>query len=169
MNSLLIAGLGIASVIDWKTRKIPNWLTLSMSFTGLLFQIYSLGSHGLIQAILGFMLGILLLYMPFALGGIGGGDVKLLAAIGTFTGPLILFQVFLASAVFGGIFSLIEVIRKKAVKKTFENLKQRILFAVLRQRICSESEISFTSKPIRIPYALTICCGYLCIHFWGGH
>ena len=169
MNTLLIGALGIASIIDCRVRKIPNWLILSMTLTGLIFQFSSAGTAGLIQGLLGFTIGIFLLYIPFSMGGVGGGDVKLLGAIGSFVGPAVLFQIFLASALFGGAFSLFEIARKRAVRKTLESIKQRILYAALRRQITPESGILFSPKPIRIPYALTIFCGYLCTYFLGGH
>ncbi len=168
MKFIVILGLGLAGALDLRFRKVPNWLTFAMAITGILFQAVDRGISGFQESLLGLALGILLLYIPFALGGMGGGDVKLLGATGALVGPAILLKVFLASAIFGGIFSVFEIIRKKSWGRTFQSLKNRILHLFLTGRAVSESEIDFSVSPIHIPYALAMGCGYLWIYFLGG-
>ncbi|MDP3920547.1 MAG: A24 family peptidase [Candidatus Omnitrophota bacterium] len=168
MNFALIATLGIASAIDHRYRKVPNLLTLPMALAGILFQTVTAGSDGFMASLAGFALGIALLYIPFALGGMGGGDVKLLAAIGAFVGPIILLHVFLASAVMGGVLSAVEITRSKAWRMTWEGLKYRMFYFLTYHRMPSETEVPFTSEPLRIPYAITMLCGYLSLCVLGG-
>jgi prepilin peptidase CpaA len=168
MEMVLIAGLGIASMLDWKYRKVPNWLTFFLAFTGFIFQFYVNGTAGFINSLAGFGLGIALLYLPFTMGGMGGGDVKLMGAIGAFTGPVMVFHVFLASALFGGLMALIEIARTRSWKATFGSLKERLLYIVLYQKIPAESQISFSRRSHTIPYAIMITCGYLWNYFFPG-
>lgn len=169
MNSVLMLALGVASIYDWRFRRVPNWLTLSMMLAGLFLQTFFDGPDGFKNSILGLFLGILLLYIPFLLGGVGGGDVKLLGALGAFLGPFSLVHVFLASAVIGGIFSLIEMARKKVWRQTCESLKHRLLYLALQQKFASESEVAFSKNPVSIPYAITMALGYLYVYFIGGN
>ena len=168
MEGVLIASLAIASVLDCRLKKIPNVMILAMALTGLGFNVITGGPHGLFQSILGFMLGLILMFLPFCLGGMGGGDVKLMAAIGAFVGPSTLLYVFLASALFGALLSLMAIARERAWQRTFTSLKNRIWHVALTQKLVPESDVKFTSHPIKIPYALAMSSGYLCIYFFGG-
>src|SRR4051812_5724938 len=90
-----------AAISDIRVRLIRNWLTGSLVVTGL---IQSIGPSPIVSpglAVLGMLAGFGLLVLPFAIGAIGGGDVKLLAGIGAWVGPLACFQIFAVEAVIG--------------------------------------------------------------------
>jgi prepilin peptidase CpaA len=88
-----------AAILDFRTKKIPNWITVPSALTGLVFHTVMPDSHGILWALAGFGVGFLLLIVPWLLGGGGMGDVKLLAALGAWLGPLAILAVFGASAV----------------------------------------------------------------------
>ncbi len=92
-----------AAVFDFRTKKIPNWITVPAALAGLLFHALSPGSAGLLWALAGFAVGFSLLLLPWLLGGGGMGDVKLLAALGVWLGPLTILAVFGASAVLAAV------------------------------------------------------------------
>ncbi len=54
----------------------------------------------------GLLTGAALLFIPFVLGGTGGGDVKLLASVGAWVGAEIIFSIFIYCAIIGGFLSL---------------------------------------------------------------
>lgn len=168
MDILLMAGLGIAAWIDFKTKKIPNYLTGSLLLAGLFYHCHQFGIAGFQESAAGLLLGAGLLYLPFIWGGMGGGDVKLLAAIGAFTGPGPVLKVFLASAVFGGLLSLLSVARHGAWKNMFSGLKQRLFYFSMTGSLPREKEVSFSSCRLHIPYAVSIALGYLWNCFSGG-
>ncbi len=95
----LLALLTWAAVADARTRRIRNWLTLSLILTGWTHNATSFG--GLAWAVAGVAVGVALTVGPFALGAIGGGDVKLMAGIGAWVGPAGVVAVFAAEAVVG--------------------------------------------------------------------
>ncbi|MDB5295350.1 MAG: Type prepilin peptidase TadV/CpaA [Phycisphaerales bacterium] len=97
----LAALLVWAAVADARTRRIRNWLTLSLAATGFAQSWFAAGTVGPGGSVLGLLAGGGLLIVPFALGALGGGDVKLLAGIGAWLGPVLVFQVFLAESVIG--------------------------------------------------------------------
>ena len=88
-----------AAVIDYRTKKIPNWLTVPSAIAALLFHLVSGGGTGLLWALAGFAVGFALLILPWILGGGGMGDVKLLAALGIWLGPLLILPAFGLGAV----------------------------------------------------------------------
>ena len=159
------AGLILGAWCDWKERKIPNALTFSMIFFGFIFNFLNQGVSGSVHALLGLIAGILLLYPPFYMGGVGGGDVKLLGAIGSFVGPVLILKIFLATAVFGGIFSLMVMVQKKAVQSTIRGVRDRLLCFALTQKIRPEVGSSAEMNSRGIPYAFAILAGTLFILF----
>jgi prepilin peptidase CpaA len=97
---------GAACVTDLRTRRIPNVLTFGAALAGLVFQFATGGVEGLGQAALGWLLGALVFLLPFALGGLGGGDVKLLAALGAWLGPADALWLVLYTGVAGGVMAV---------------------------------------------------------------
>jgi prepilin peptidase CpaA len=102
--SVLLVGVVLiftatCAVIDWRTRRIPNWLTVPVFALGLLSYGLNGGWSGLLFSLEGFALGFGLLLILWLLGGGGGGDVKMMGALGAWLGFALTVQVFLASAV----------------------------------------------------------------------
>jgi len=97
---------GAACVPDLRTRRIPNVLTFGAALAGLVFQFATGGVEALGQAALGWLLGALVFLLPFALGGLGGGDVKLLAALGAWLGPADALWLVLYTGVAGGVMAV---------------------------------------------------------------
>jgi prepilin peptidase CpaA len=91
-----------AAVYDLRTQKIPNWLTFPAVLLGLSLNVALSGAPGLRDSLLGTIAGVALLFVPFAMGGMGAGDVKMLAAVGAFTGPMFVFRTFLYGSIAGG-------------------------------------------------------------------
>lgn len=102
----------VSSVYDLKIRRIPNWLTFGSFFLVLIFNITTLNFHNVLNCILGFLLGIALLIVPYAMGGMGAGDVKLLGAIGSVVGYKEILWVFFYSSIAGLVLGIIWIILK---------------------------------------------------------
>lgn len=97
----ILAGAGVltllAALTDLKAHRIPNWLTVPAALLGVAFHSLSPWGWGPTAALYGFAVGFGLLLLPFLLGGGGMGDVKLLAALGTWLGPKLLLAAFVLS------------------------------------------------------------------------
>jgi prepilin peptidase CpaA len=99
-----------AAVIDgWKLR-VPNWLTFHLILAGLAFAAWNHGSAGFVWALEGAALGLALLLPLYAIGGMGAGDVKLLAGVGAWVGPAVTMWAFATSAVVGGAMAVFMVV-----------------------------------------------------------
>src|SRR5262245_35870665 len=83
-----------AAVLDYRTKKIPNWLTVSAALLGLAYHTFTPGGMGAVAALAGLAIGFSLLILPWLLGGGGMGDVKLLAALGAWLGPVLILVSF---------------------------------------------------------------------------
>ncbi len=89
-----------AAVTDLRTRRLPNWLTVPALAAALVFHSATGGLAGLGTAVAGFALGFGVLLVLWLIGGGGGGDVKLMGALGAWLGPTSTLLVFFASTVF---------------------------------------------------------------------
>jgi prepilin peptidase CpaA len=84
--ALAVVACGIAAVTDLRSRTIPNWLTIPIMLSGLLLHAAREGLGGLLLACLGLLVCFCPLYLLYARGAVGGGDVKLLAGLGALLG-----------------------------------------------------------------------------------
>jgi prepilin peptidase CpaA len=104
----LLAMLCCAAAIDLRHRRIPNWLTLMIAMTGTMQSLLPAATVAPWQSFAGLLTGIALTFALFAVGALGGGDVKLLAAGGAWLGAAATFYVFLAAAVIGMLIVLVQ-------------------------------------------------------------
>ena len=91
---------------DIVTRRIPNWLTFPIALSGLAWNSYTGGWHGLLTSLAGMARGIAILLPFFILGGTGAGDVKMLGAAGACAGGMGLTVIFIYFALLGGVIAL---------------------------------------------------------------
>ena len=103
---LFIVIIVAAAFYDFRERRIPNFLTVAGMAMALMAHCWISGTAGLTTWLLGLLAGFALLAVPFALGGMGAGDVKLLACAGSMLGPVQVFYAFLAASVFGALLAL---------------------------------------------------------------
>ena len=113
---------GWAGWLDWRMRKIPNWLTVPALLGGLTLSTVLWRWPGVKLSLegAGISLGVLL---PFVLmRGLGAGDWKLMGALGAFLGPQRVIVVLLGTVLIAGTMSVVEVIRQRKVRETLNNL-----------------------------------------------
>ena len=101
--------LVIAAVIDGIALKVPNWITFPMILCGWAYSFAMGGFAGLGFSLLGTAVGLALLYVLYAVGGMGAGDVKLLAGIGAWVYTEHVLNIFIATTIVGAIMAVIMV------------------------------------------------------------
>jgi prepilin peptidase CpaA len=103
---LLSAVLVIAAVIDGWRLRVPNRLTYPLIIGGWLYGAAYFGWQGLGWSLLGTLVGLALLLPAYAIGGMGAGDVKLLAGVGAWVGAGDMLYAFVATALVGGLIAV---------------------------------------------------------------
>jgi prepilin peptidase CpaA len=111
-----------AGVIDWRTRKIPNWLTVSGFAIGVAIHAWLGGWHGVATSLEGAGLALTILLPLVLLRALGAGDWKLMGAIGALLGPLMMLFVLLASIVVTAGMAVLRMMQMGKVKSTLLNL-----------------------------------------------
>jgi prepilin peptidase CpaA len=101
-DAVIFSVSGLSAFFDYRIRRIPNWLIAIGLTCGVVLNALH-GSHYLGQSILGFLVGVVVLIVPFALGWIGAGDVKYFGVVGSLLGVSWLPRVFFYSAVVAGM------------------------------------------------------------------
>jgi prepilin peptidase CpaA len=111
-----------AGVLDWRYRRIPNWLTVSGLVAGMAVNGILLGWSGLKLALLGALLGLGLM-LPFVLlRSLGAGDWKLAGALGACLGARQLISVLVGTILLAGIMALAVVVWTGRLRQTFQNI-----------------------------------------------
>jgi len=162
-----VVALGALAIwFDIRERRVPNVLTVPALTVGLVIGAMG-GWAGLGWALGGAAFGFFFALPFFLVGGLGGGDLKLLTAFGSLLGPGRLVTALVVMGLVGGAMALAAMIRRRAVARTFGNLW---LLAVTFGRRSftgwkgkeSDALLTLESKgAITVPYAVAISAGAL--------
>lgn len=145
---------------DLREQKIYNKAVFGSALLGLALNFYLQGPGGLLFALKGFLLGTALLFLPFAAGGLGAGDVKLLGIVGLMKGVEFVFSVFLLSALAGGILALVSLAQKRKLFPLLKGFfKSLYLFILSGARINTFNTMKGVGGENTIPYAPAIVIG----------
>jgi Flp pilus assembly protein protease CpaA len=149
-----------AAVTDLRWQRIPNWLTLPALPIGLIAQ--SVYGEGFLQGLLGALGGFAALFVLFAIGAGGGGDVKLFTVVGSFVGFHNLGVVFVLVAITGGIAGVIVAMRAGALTRVLKN-SLMIVASLGRGRWTEFRDRSDLNRPgaMRLAYGAVIAAGAL--------
>lgn len=163
--ALLIPGILLASWIDHAQRRVPNWLNLSLMLIGFAVQGIYFGTSGLTTGALGLLVGFSTLIVPWMMHGMGAGDVKLMAAIGVWLGPLLTFYSFAAGAMIGGAAAVVMILSTGRFHMACANLSVIWCKCTNRQTMFSDfgSAKSFGTTSQLLPYGVPLTAGTLII------
>jgi prepilin peptidase CpaA len=171
--TLLFGGLVLATagaVMDVRSGRIPNWLTVGGLMSGLLLSFCLQRWSGLETAAGGALVSGGIFFVLFMIGGLGAGDVKLMAAVGAWVGMAHAFEVLLVTAISGGILAGCWVVVHKQIGSTMRNISELIRFH-LATGLRPHPDLNLRSAPsIRLPYGPAIAIGtfyLMCQRFWG--
>ena len=167
---LVTVTLIVAAVIDGLKLKVPNWITFPMILSGWVYSTVAFGWEGLAASLLGTAVGLGLLLPAYAIGGMGAGDVKLLAGVGAWMGTITTIYAFCVSALIGGAIAVAMVLYRRAWEKhrdqfwTILNEVTTIRDPELLSAIAAERKKSM----LLLPYGIPIALGSIAYFFWAG-
>jgi len=144
----------VATVLDIRTRRIPNALTAAMTSVGIGFAASGASGISIGASLLGFVIGLALMLPGHALGATGAGDVKLMAAVGSIVGPALVVTAFLFTAVAGGVLAVIVAVRRRRLGVTLAGTARMIATPVDTCR-----EIQAAAPASRFAYGPAIAVG----------
>ena len=112
-------GVMVATVVDIRTRRIPNALTATMAGVGIGLAASGASGISLAASVAGMLVGFALMMPGHMLGATGAGDVKLMAAVGAIVGPGMTVTAFLFTAIAGGVLAVAVAARRRRLAATF--------------------------------------------------
>jgi prepilin peptidase CpaA len=160
----------VAAWIDGKELRVPNWITFPMVLAGLVFCTWTDGWAGLQSGLLGMVVGLLTLLPLYAVGGMGAGDVKLMAGIGAWLGPQVTWDAFCVSVVVGAVMAVIMVLWRKSWGKHYGNFLMiaHEWLTVKNPKDLSKIAAERKSQMLLLPYGIPICIGSIGYFFYQG-
>jgi len=180
MLMVLSALMLLAAFIDGYAFKVPNWVTLSVVFSGWILGILrdfnvpvSPGPGSFIGALGCMMVGWILLYPIFLIGGMGEGDVKMQMGFGAWVGAYfglseganVTLIAFCVGGIFGGICGAVMIVLRGKYRKNAENLKAIAkdlqVMATDSYTKAQERAMQRRSHWDRLPYGVPLCVGFL--------
>lgn len=162
--------LVVAALIDGYKLKVPNWLTFPMIISGWIASAVFFGWAGLGWSLMGTAVGLGLLLPAYAIGGMGAGDVKLLAGVGAWVGVSNTFWAFAVSVVVGAVIALAMVIYRRAWRH-HQNQFLGILTEILVVRDPNQLATMAAqrkSSMLLLPYGIPIAIGSIAYFAWWG-
>jgi prepilin peptidase CpaA len=157
---LLLLVLLVAAITDLRRHRVPNWLTFGAFFGGIILQASFLGWGGVTTALSGAGIGLLFLIPFYLTGGMGAGDAKLMAGVGTVMG----FQVTMFAAAFAlclaGLYALILI----CMRGEWTSFMQRYAVAMRTKHYVTPDSKSIAGH--RFPFAVAIGGGTLISLWW---
>ena len=165
---VLTASLIAAATDLWKFR-VYNVLTLPLLATGLIYHGATGGASGLLMGLGGCLFGFAALIMFYAMGGMGAGDVKLMAAVGAWLGMPLTLYVFLASALAAGCYAVVLIVACGRIRETWLNLlivwhRLAALGRHLGAEERAEAQVNQADRRRRvIPFAAMIALGLVAL------
>lgn len=153
LPALLIAFC--AGILDWRFRRIPNWLTVSGALAGIAINALLYRWPGLKSALLGMAIGLALLFPFVLIRSLGAGDWKLAGSLGACLGPRPLIAVLVGAILVAGLMALALVIAKGRLKTTLLNIVH--LLAALFSLRMPGAEVSLDNpQSTKIPFGVAL-------------
>ncbi len=154
-----------ASVIDYRERRVPNWLNGLLATLGIIAQCAYAGWGGLGDALCGLAVGFGMLIVPWAMNGMGAGDVKLMAAIGAWFGPWLAFLGCATGMAIGAVMGIVLILLSGRFAQARANLGIIVTKFARMDTAFSDfgSTKSFGASTTLLPYGIPLTIGSLAI------
>jgi len=150
----------IAGYTDWRSRRIPNWLTMPGFLLGILTNTLVGGWAGTKDSLLGAGLGLALLLPFVVIRALGAGDWKLVGALGAFLGPRPLMLVLIITILVNGVMALAMIVWKKRVAETARNFV-RMLAAFATMQLPGRDLTLDNPDAVKVPFGIAVAAAMI--------
>jgi len=133
---------------------------------GVVYYTWMNGTEGFLYSVEGIGVGVVVLILPYILGGMGAGDIKLMGAVGSLLGPKGVFTAFLFTAIIGGIYALLVLVLSRNLRNTVKRYGTMLKTFVLTQTMIYIPPSREEMKP-RLCYGVAIALGTILSVFYG--
>lgn len=144
-----------AGVLDWRYRRIPNWLTVPGLLAGIAVNTVTNGWPGAKASLLGAGLGLLLLLPFVVIKALGAGDWKLIGAIGACLGTTRLIAVLIGSILVAGVMAIGLIIYKGRARQALVNIGH-MLRAFLTMHLPGPEVSLDNPDSVKIPFGVAV-------------
>ncbi len=124
--AIVVAAAAAATVVDLRTRRIPDVVTVPLALVGFALAASGRGGISIGSSVVGFGLGLLLMLPGFLIGATGAGDVKLMAAMGAVLGGVGTMVAFVYTAVAGGIIAAAVALTRQRFARTVQGMGRMV-------------------------------------------
>ncbi len=159
MHGVLLIGVIAAGITDVLSSRVPNLITFPLALIGLGFHTFADSGNGILFSLEGLGLGLALFMGFYMYGGMGAGDVKLLAAFGAVVGPMNVFVGFILASLLGGLYAVVVMLWHLGLAQTAQRTKV-ILVSMVFMKVNVAASLEQTTLP-KLRYALVIGLGTL--------
>jgi prepilin peptidase CpaA len=167
---LVSAILVEAAIIDGRSLRVPNWLTYHFVAGGLIFAFWKGGSALLLTSMAGAAVGLLTLLPLYSIGGMGAGDVKLMAGIGAWIGPWLTLWAFVSSALVGAVMAAGMIVYSGELFRhmAMMHIIGSEVLTVRNPVVLADRAKARKPTMMLLPYGIPIAVGSIAYFAWAG-
>lgn len=165
-SAIVIAAVvfvALCVVVDLRTRRIPNVVSGPGMLLGILLNTAYLGTSGLLLSVSGLTVVVGLLLWPFAMGGVGGGDVKMMGAVGALLGPRLAVIGLGAGMILGGGIMVWHLLRRGRLREKVMATAGMFQAAAMTRSLDPLRVSASDQGAIALPYSVPLGLGTLAV------
>ena len=160
LSTSVLVFLGIAVITDLRAHRISNILVLAGLISSAVIQSWLYGFSGMTVWLMGLAVGLVIFLPHYAFAGMAAGDVKLMAMVGSFLGPVAAFWAAALTLIVGGVLGILVLLYKKQLGRFIQRY-----WAIASLRTYIQPQADDAARQ-RFPYAIAILLGTLTSIFW---
>lgn len=150
----------VAALFDIKSRRIPNKLVFGGAIAAILYHTISPYGIGFVSSIGGLAVGLLALLPLYMIRAMGAGDVKLMAMVGAFLGPMSAVGAIVTTLIAGGVLAVATAMRNRSAQRMLNNVRAVMTHALVGATTGTRTHADINSISVgKLPYGIAIAIG----------